>query len=53
MVIGGGSAGINAARVSSGIGADVTILEVDFERMRFLEITGHRPMIVDLVAAAG
>ncbi|MDE0827090.1 MAG: alanine dehydrogenase [Akkermansiaceae bacterium] len=39
MVIGGGSAGINAARVSSGIGADVTILEVDFERMRFLDIT--------------
>ena len=39
MVIGGGSAGLNAARVASGIGADVTILEVDFERMRFLDIT--------------
>jgi len=44
MVIGGGSAGVNAARVATGIGADVTILEVDLERMRFLDITmggGH------------
>ncbi|MCP5543680.1 MAG: alanine dehydrogenase [Akkermansiaceae bacterium] len=39
MVIGGGTAGVNAARVATGIGADVTILEVDFERMRFLDIT--------------
>ncbi len=39
VVIGGGTAGINAARVAAGIGADVTILEVDFERMRFLDIT--------------
>lgn len=39
MVIGGGSAGVNAARVAAGIGADVTILEVDIERMRFLDIT--------------
>jgi alanine dehydrogenase len=39
VVLGGGTAGVNAARVASGIGADVTILEVDFERMRFLDIT--------------
>ena len=39
VVIGGGTAGINAARVATGIGSDVTILEVDFERMRFLDIT--------------
>ncbi len=39
IVIGGGTAGVNAARVATGIGADVTILEVDFERMRFLDIT--------------
>lgn len=39
VVIGGGTAGINAARVAKGIGADVTILEVDFDRMRFLDIT--------------
>ncbi|MEN9974132.1 MAG: alanine dehydrogenase [Verrucomicrobiota bacterium] len=39
IVLGGGTAGLNAARVATGIGADVTILEVDFERMRFLDIT--------------
>ncbi len=39
LVLGGGTAGVNAARVATGIGADVTILEVDFERMRFLDIT--------------
>jgi alanine dehydrogenase len=39
VVIGGGTAGVNAARVATGIGADVTILEVDFDRMRFLDIT--------------
>lgn len=41
LILGGGTAGVNAARVASGIGADVTILEVDFERMRFLDITMH------------
>jgi alanine dehydrogenase len=39
VILGGGTAGVNAARVATGIGADVTILEVDFERMRFLDIT--------------
>ena len=39
VVIGGGTAGVNAARVAMGIGADVSILEVDLERMRFLDIT--------------
>lgn len=41
VVLGGGSAGINAARMATGIGADVTILEVDVERMRFLDISLH------------
>jgi alanine dehydrogenase len=41
MVLGGGSAGINAARMAAGLGADVTILEVDIERMRYLDITLH------------
>lgn len=41
VVIGGGVAGINAARMATGLGADVTILEVDLERMRFLDITLH------------
>lgn len=41
MVIGGGTSGINAAMMATGLGADVTILEVDLERMRFLDITMH------------
>jgi alanine dehydrogenase len=41
LVIGGGTAGMNAAQVAGGIGADVTIMEVDVERMRFLDITLH------------
>src|SRR3954471_16091974 len=41
VVIGGGASGINAARMATGLGVDVTILEVDLERMRFLDITLH------------
>jgi alanine dehydrogenase len=41
IVIGGGNSGVNAARMATGLGANVTILEVDVERMRFLDITMH------------
>ena len=41
VVLGGGVSGINAARMATGLGADVTILEVDLERMRYLDITLH------------
>lgn len=41
LVLGGGTAGINAGRVAAGMGADVTILEVDLEQMRFLDISLH------------
>lgn len=41
VVLGGGVSGINAARMATGLGADVTVLEVDVERMRFLDITLH------------
>jgi len=41
VVLGGGVSGVNAARMATGVGADVTILEVDLERMRFLDITLH------------
>jgi alanine dehydrogenase len=41
LVIGGGTAGINAGRVAAGMGANVTVLEVDLERMRFLDISFH------------
>src|ERR1044071_5226017 len=39
VVLGGGTAGVNAARMAVGLFADVTILEVDGERMRFLDLT--------------
>jgi alanine dehydrogenase len=39
VVVGGGTSGINAARMATGLGADVTILDVDVERMRFLDLT--------------
>jgi alanine dehydrogenase len=39
VILGGGSAGINAARMATGLGAEVTILEVDLDRMRFLDLT--------------
>jgi alanine dehydrogenase len=41
LVLGGGNSGVNAARMATGLGANVTILEVDVERMRFLDITMH------------
>lgn len=37
MVIGGGVSGFNAARVAVGMGANVTILERDHDRLRFLD----------------
>jgi alanine dehydrogenase len=42
-VLGGGTAGVNAARVAAGMGCEVSILEVDLERMRFLDMTMHGP----------
>lgn len=41
LVLGGGTAGINAGRMASGLGANLTILEVDLEKMRFLDISMH------------
>ncbi|PJB72846.1 MAG: alanine dehydrogenase [Alphaproteobacteria bacterium CG_4_9_14_3_um_filter_47_13] len=37
LVIGGGVAGFNAARIAVGMGANVTILEKDHDRIRFLD----------------
>jgi alanine dehydrogenase len=37
IVIGGGTAGVNAARVASGMGADVTIFDVNINRLRELD----------------
>ncbi|MFT5469514.1 MAG: alanine dehydrogenase [Verrucomicrobiales bacterium] len=38
-IIGGGTCGVNAAKIATGIGAETTILEIDHERMRFLDDT--------------
>jgi len=38
VVVGGGTSGVNAARMASGLGADVTILDVDLERLRYLDL---------------
>src|SRR5258705_9957128 len=37
LVIGGGSAGYNAARVASGMGAAVTVFDVNINRLRALD----------------
>src|SRR5712691_11128438 len=39
VVLGGGTSGVNAARMATGLGADVKILDVDLDRMRFLDMT--------------
>ncbi|HEV3393851.1 MAG TPA: alanine dehydrogenase [Chthoniobacterales bacterium] len=38
VVVGGGTSGVNALRMAKGLGADVTILDIDVERLRFLDI---------------
>jgi alanine dehydrogenase len=38
VVVGGGTSGVNAARMAGGLGADVTILDVDMERLRYLDL---------------
>ena len=42
VVVGGGTSGVNAARMATGLGADVTILDVDLERLRYLDLTMDR-----------
>ncbi len=42
LVLGGGTAGVNAGRMAAGLGARLTILEVDLEKMRFLDQTMPR-----------
>src|SRR5213075_115744 len=38
VVVGGGTSGVNAARMATGLGANVTILDVDLERLRYLDL---------------
>ncbi len=37
LVLGGGVVGTNAARMACGLGADVTIMDVDLDRLRYLD----------------
>src|SRR5207302_8482265 len=39
VVLGGGAAGVNAARMATGLGADCTCLALDWERRRYGDIT--------------
>ncbi len=41
VVFGGGTSGFDAARVASGMEADVTVLELDMDRLRHIDITFH------------
>src|SRR5881397_337332 len=38
VVVGGGTSGVNAMRMAKGLRADVTILDIDVERLRFLDL---------------
>src|SRR6266478_6123184 len=38
VIVGGGTSGVNALRMAKGLGADVTILDIDVERLRFLYV---------------
>lgn len=37
LVIGGGTAGMNAAKIAAGLGANVSIMDINLERLRYLE----------------
>src|ERR1044071_3899999 len=39
VVVGGGTSGVNAARMATGLGANVTIFDVDLERLRYLDLS--------------
>jgi alanine dehydrogenase len=41
VVLGGGTVGSNAAKVAAGMGADVTLLDINLDRLRYLDDTMH------------
>jgi alanine dehydrogenase len=41
LVLGGGTAGVNAARAAAEMGAEATILEIDIEKMRLIDLMMH------------
>lgn len=61
VILGGGVVGANAAKVAAGLGANVTILDVNLDRLRYLDdvmpknvttLFSHRHNIVDNLARA-
>ncbi|HBF42373.1 MAG TPA: alanine dehydrogenase [Desulfobacteraceae bacterium] len=43
VILGGGTVGINAAKIAIGMGANVTILDLDLDRLRYLDdVFGNR-----------
>src|SRR5438874_5427113 len=38
VVVGGGTSGVNALRMAKGLGAGVSILDIDVDRLRFLDL---------------
>lgn len=41
VILGGGTVGTNAAKVALGMGANVTLLDIDGDRLRYLDDTMH------------
>src|SRR5438046_5041387 len=39
VVLGGGNSGVSGARIATGLGAEVTLLDVDLERLRYLDLS--------------
>ncbi len=48
LILGGGTAGINAAKIAAGLGARVNVMDIDMARMRYLEdvLPGNCEMIM-------
>jgi alanine dehydrogenase len=51
VVIGGGVSGLNAAQIAVGMGAEVTVLDTNVDRLRFIDAV-HRGRIRTLVSTA-
>jgi alanine dehydrogenase len=61
LVLGGGTVGVNAARIAAGMGARVTILDISLERLRYLSevmpanvqlVFSNRHAILEHIASA-
>jgi alanine dehydrogenase len=61
VVLGGGMVGTNAARIAIGMGAEVTLIDINIERLRYLEalfagrvktVISHPQYIQDMIADA-